>query len=277
MTDEPKTETEKPAVTTETPAPAAAPVVEAAAPVASSPEASPAEPAKTEADAEYKETLLEAVTKELAAETEPKVEEAKAGETEKKPEGEPQKTAEPEKPALEPIEYKYEVPEGFEIDDARKGELSKALDEFRANPAEGAKGLLDLHAKAVVEAVNKARADQMQVFNNTKADWEKLILAHPTVGGPGFETAKRAVARVRDAALAGMDASRKADFEHFLRVTGAGSHPAFWDMLHELAAYVDEPTQSPTGILPPRDTGKAPRGARRNEGFYEHPRGGLDA
>ena len=73
-----------------------------------------------------------------AAETKPA--EAKPAEAEAKP-------TEPIKP--EPVEYKYTVPEVIKLDDARKAELHAALDEFRANPAEGAQKLLDLHAGAM--------------------------------------------------------------------------------------------------------------------------------
>lgn len=225
-----------------------------------------------------KETLLETVSKELAAEEAPKVEEPTAPvavEPEKKPdaeaakpEGEQPKVEEPA--PLPPVEYKYEVPEGFEINDERKGEFHSALDAFRANPAEGIQPLLALHSKAVVEAINKVRGDQTELFNNTLVDWEKQIMADPEVGGAGYETAKRAVARVRDAAVPAKDLP---DFEHFLRVTGAGSHPAFWRMLHNLAAYVDEPSDIPTNILPPKSIGKAPAGAKRQDSFYDHPRG----
>jgi hypothetical protein len=225
-----------------------------------------------------KETLLETVSKELAAETAPKPEAAAAVETEKKPEAQADKAegepAPATAPALMPIEYKYEVPEGLELNDERKGEFHSALDAFRANPAEGIQPLLELHSKAVVEAINKVRGDQTELFNNTLVDWENQIMADPEIGGAGYETAKRAVARVRDAAVPAKDMP---DFEHFLRVTGAGSHPAFWRMLHNLAAFVDEPMQSPVGILPPKNIGKAPPGAKRQDSFYDHPRGNMDS
>jgi len=271
-----------PAQPTETPAAPA--VVEAATvpvPVTEAQQVT-SEPVAAEQPA-IKETLLETVSKELAAETATKPEAPAVAETEKKPEAEatkpegeqPKVEAAPAEPApLEPIDYKYEVPEGFEINDERKGELTTALDTFRANPVEGAQALMDLHAKGVVEAVNKVRGDQTELFNNTLADWEKQIMADPEIGGAGYETAKRAVARVRDAAVPAKDMP---DFEHFLRVTGAGSHPAFWRMLHNLAAFVDEPMQSPVNILPPKTIGKAPPGAKRQDGFYDRPRGGMDS
>ena len=267
-----------PAPATETPAaPAAVEAATAPAPVSETPGVTP-EPVAAEQPA-IKETLLETVSKELAAEAAPKPEAPAPVEAEKKPEAEaakpegeqPKVEAAPAEPApLEPIDYKYEVPEGFEIDDARKGELTTALDAFRANPAEGAQALMDMHAKGVIDAVNKVRGDQTELFNNTLVDWEKQIMADPEIGGSGYETAKRAVARVRDAAVPAKDMP---DFEHFLRVTGAGSHPAFWRMMHNLAGYVDEPMDAPTNILPPKNIGKAPPGAKRQDSFYDHPRG----
>jgi len=232
----------------------------------------------------FPETLLEKVTKELAAETAPKSEAPTPVEAEKKPEAEAAPKVEGEQPKVEaapveepaplpPIEYKYEVPEGLELNDERKGEFHSALDAFRANPAEGIQPLLELHSKAVVEAINKVRSDQMELFKNTTEDWDKAILGDSEIGGNGHDTATRAVARVRDAGLKDMNEMQKADFEHFLRVTGAGSHPAFWRLLHNLAPFVDEPMRAPTNILPPKNIGKAPAGAKRQDSFYDHPRG----
>ncbi len=269
-------ETEIQPAVTETPAvpapvePVAAAVVEAPAPAVEAPAAEPVG---------IKETLLETVSKEIAAETAPKPEAAPTVETEKKPEAEAAKP-EGEQPKVEaapveaaqlpPIEYKYEVPEGFELNDERKGEMTTALDAFRADPT-NVQPLLDLAAKSTIEAINKVRGDQTEMFNNTLVDWEKQIMADPEIGGAGYETAKRAVARVRDELVPMKDMP---DFEHFLRVTGAGSHPAFWRMMHRAAAYIDEPRDSPTNILPPKTIGKPPPGAKRPDSFYDHPRGG---
>ena len=153
---------EQAAVTTPTASPPAAVSAEPSPPI--SEPAAPAEPASSEA----KPTLLErfsADAEKKAAEPEaPKVE-GEAPKAEAKPEETP---AAPEPVKLEPIDYKYAAPEGFEISDDRKGELTTALDAFRANPAEGAQALLDLHAKAMVEATEKIRGDQRETFNNTK-------------------------------------------------------------------------------------------------------------
>ena len=263
---------------TETPAaPVAAEAAAAPAPVSETPQVT-SEPAAAE-PVGIKETLLETVSKELAAETAPKPEAAPVVETEKKseaeaakPEGEQPKieTAPVEAATLAPIEYKYAVPEGFELNDERKGEMTTALDAFRADPT-NIQPLLDLAAKSTIEAVNKVRGDQVELFNNTLEDWEKQIMADPEIGGAGYETAKRAVARARNELVPAKDMP---DFEHFLRVTGAGSHPAFWRMMHRAAAYIDEPRESPDHILPPKDIGKAPLGAKRQDSFYDHPRGG---
>ena len=263
------------------PAPAEPIAPAPAEPIAPAEPVAPAAPATPEIA--VKETLFESVSKELAAESAPKVENPAAAEPiaqvapvegDKKPDPAPAEPIAPAEP--ESIEYKFVSPEGFEIDDERKSEFTAALDAFRANPVEGAQGLIELHSKAVVEAVNKVRGDQIELFNNTLVDWEKQIMADPEVGGAGFETVKRAVARVRDAGVPEKD---RPDFEHFLRATGAGSNPAFWRMMHNLAAYVDEPMASsiPSGIMPPKNIGKAPPGAKRQDGFYDHPRGNADS
>lgn len=271
-------------------APPAAPDVAPAAP------ASEPAPAEAAPDSGIAPTLLEKFDAENKA-AEPPAEAAPPAPVEAKPEGDapkpdeakpegnegkPAEAAPPapvEAPKPEPIDYKYAAPEGFTLSDERKGEIATALDAFRANPAEGAQALIDLHAKAMTEFGNQIRNDQVEVFNNTTADWEKLVMADPIIGGAGHETAMRAIARARDFALNSVPASQREDFrqdfEHFLRVTGAGSHPAFLKFAHAFDALLEPQSDKiPTDILPPRDIGKAPPGAKRaGNGLYDHPRG----
>jgi|SRR5580700_78670 hypothetical protein len=224
--------------------------------------AKPAEPAK--------DAAKPAETK--AAEA-PKPAEGKAAET---------KPAEAAKPAeqarLEPVEYKYTLPETLKIDDARKTELHAAFDEFRTNPAEGSQKLIDLHNKAMTEYAEQTRRDQFKTFNDTKAGWETNWLADPEIGGAGHRTALKAIARVRDDFVSSAQAgtpkyeSDWKDFKEFLAITGAGSHPAFARLIHNLSGYVTERTaeQNPVDIKPPKDIGRAPGSFK--ETMYDNPR-----
>ena len=255
----------------------------------------PAEAAKpAEPGAHDTPTLLETVgdKKEEAkpAEAKPadKVAEAKPGEAkpaevakpeDKKPEAEA-KPAEPVKPA--PVDYKYTVPETLKLDDALKGELHSALDEFRTNPAEGAQKLIDLHTKTMTDFVAAQEKRQREVFAETNKNWHKEILADPELGGSGYQTTQAAIARMRDMLVSPADAAprkwddgspRMSAFQEMCRVTGVGNHPVFWRMLHNVAKWLDEPQadNQPTEIKPPPDLGRNP--ARRGkEVLYDHPR-----
>lgn len=280
------------------PAAAAAPVAAAAAAPAT------AEPAAIELVGE-RPSLLETVGKEAvaekpAAEAKPAEKPAAEAKPAEKPAVEPEKPAEakpaeakpdapkPEdaKPAeaakpepLAAVDYKYELPATLKLDDALKGDLHTALDAFRANPADGVQPLIDLHNRIVTDLVTQnadaTLRDQHKSFNDTRTQWNKDWAADEQIGGAGYQTALRAVARMRDqfvsAELPGTpryEADRKS-FEEFLRVTGAGDHPAFGRFLHNVARAFDEPALPPTNGKPAPNNGMKP-GSRR-ERMYDHP------
>ena len=185
-----------------------------------------------------------------------------------------------EKPALEPVAYEYKLPETLKMDDALKGEVHSALDAFRADPTKGAQSLIDLHTKLREQDRNDLLKEQHRVFNETRAGWNKEVLADPLLGGAGHQTAMQAVARMRDMLVpeAMMQARKWEDgsprlsqFEEFLRVTGAGDHPVMMHILHNAARYFDEPAMPPENPRPSPENGKAPGRAGR-EVLYDHPR-----
>lgn len=282
------------ALTPEAVAPAVAPAAPEANPP--SPQAAPSpEPERTP-------TLLEKFDAEAkAAETakaaEKPAEPAKAAEPAKpdakvEPTKEPAKPAEaakpgeavaetkpPEAPAKpEPVEYKYTLPETLKIDDARKTELHTAFDEFRTNPTEGSQKLIDLHNKAMTEYADQTRRDQFTTFNKTKAEKEVDWKADPEIGGAGYQTALRAIARTRDDFVSSAPAGSPKyqqdwkEFNEFLAFTGAGSWPAFGRILHNISGYVTErqADQNPVDIKPPKDIGKQPGSFK--DTMYDNPR-----
>jgi hypothetical protein len=235
-----------------------------AAEKAAKPAAEPAQPAAeagkepgTPAEAKPAEPTKPADAKTEAKPAEVKPEEAKP--------------AEPVKP--EPVEYKYALPETIKLDDARKGELHAALDEFRANPAEGAQRLLDMHAAQMQRFAETTLENQHKAFADTRKGWRTEVLADPEIGGAGHQTAMGAIARARDAIVSSakpgtaQHASDLKAFSDFLTITGAGDHPAFLRLLHNAARYSDEPqaTSVATDIKPPKGNGRAPKG------IYTHP------
>jgi hypothetical protein len=219
-------------------------------------EAKPVE-AKPEAAAEAKPADKPAEPK-TEAETKP-ADAAKAPDTK------------PEPPA--PVEYKYTLPETIKMDDALKGRVHTVFDEFRADPAQGAQKLIDLHNEMMGEYAKQTVREQMAAFNKLCRDKETLILADEEFGGSGHETAKGAVARARDALISSARRGTKqyekdrAEFEEFNAYTGAGSWPAFWRILHNAARVVNEPDarEIPTDIKPPKNNGRPPRGSMYSE------------
>lgn len=204
---------------------------------------------------------------------EPKVE----AKPEVKPGEKPAEAAKPE--PLPAIEYKYTVPDTLKMDDGLKGELGTALDAFRANPAEGAQALIDLHAKTMSDYAANLQTEtlrnQHRDFNATRDTWNKDWAADEQIGGSGYQTALKAIARMRDQFVSAevpgtpkYQADLKS-FEEFLRITGAGDHPAFGRFLHNVAQAFDEPPLGPINAQPTRNNGQKP-GSRR-ERMYDHP------
>lgn len=266
---------------------AAAPAAAAATPV---PEAAPAielvaeRPSLLESfgkDAKPADKPIDEIVKPEAASDKPKADAAKPAEAKPaypakpaeaaKPEGEP-KPVEAEKPAepaaLAPIEYAYELPATLKMDDGLKTEVATALDAFRADPAKGAQGLIDLHAKTMTDYAADLAAEtlrsQHKAFNDTRSKWNTDWMADPEIGGAGYQTSMRAIARMRDQfvsdAVPGTP-KYQADlkgFEEFLRTTGAGDHPAFGRFLHNVARAFDEPAPPPVNTRPPPNHGQKP-------------------
>lgn len=248
------------------PAPSAAPAVATAAPASVEvPPSSPPEagaPAVPDA-AKPVVTLpseVPSLLEEASLDGKPKVEGPKPAEPEKKADEvkAPEEPKAPEPPkAPDPVEYKYELPESLKLDDATRTDLHKAFDDFRADPNVGAQKLIDLHNQTVTKLVEDIRRQQYETFNETRRQWAAQVAADAELGGAGFETTKRAIARMRDMFVPEAD---QKDFNEFLRVTGAGDHPAFFRMLHRAARFFDEPSMPPPNIKPPANIGKRPGG-----------------
>ena len=187
--------------------------------------------------------------------------------------------AEPVEPP--PVEYKYEAPEGLEIPDEMRGKLHTAFDELRIDPNKGAQSLLALHVEAIQQAEARALQDQHRVFNQTRTDWRTQVTNDPEIGRGRHDTAMKAIARVRDTLISSHKpgtpeyAADAADFDMFLRITGAGDNPVFLKALHRAARFLDEGTPPQPGAKPSPTNGMAP-GSRR-ERMYTHPSSNKDS
>jgi hypothetical protein len=182
--------------------------------------------------------------------------------------------AAPETPVLEPVEYKYELPETLKMDDATKTATHTALDAFRSDPT-NPQPLIDLHHEMMQKYDAAVRQQQWDVFSETKKQWRQEVLSDNEIGGSGHNTAMQAIARMRDNFASSERPGTKAydadlqAFNGMLEATGVGNHPIFLKMLHRIAQVYDEAPMGPTNVTPSRQKGGAevlhdnPRSARQ--------------
>lgn len=253
-------------------APAAAPAAPAVEPVAvAAPVEKPAaavetaKPADTAAKPHTETpTLLEGVAKPEEKPAE-KPAEAKPGEkpAEAKPGDKPAEAAKPEE-AAKPVEvapvYELKLPETIKAEPVAMSELTKLFGDSKVAP-ETAQKIVDIGTAAMTRYAAHLQSEQHRVFGETRANWVKEVLADPVLGGAGHKTAMGAVARMRDLFV---PADKQTAFNDFLRVTGAGDHPAFLHLLHNAARFFDEPGLPPANAKPSPANGRAPgrRGLR---------------
>ena len=233
--------------------PAATPIA-ADAPAISEPPVVPA--VATEEQPKLDETLLAKFDKQAAADPEAK-KVAPAAEAPKPGDAAASGEAAPvEAPVLATVAYEYVLPETLKMDDALKGEVHSAFDAFRADPAKGAQGLLDMHAKMMSDYAGNLLKEQYRTFNETRKSWVTEVMADPDLGGSGHQTAMGAIARMRDQFVSEKD---RPAFEQFLQVTGAGDHPQVLKLLRNVARIYDEPPLPPANPKPTPTNGQPPK------------------
>lgn len=232
------------------------------------------EPAKPNAHAEP--TLLEGAKIEEPKPAEAKPDEPAAAAAEPaKPGEEPAKPAEaaaapkpgeeakPVEPAA-PVEYKFTLPDGITIKDEQLAPAIEVLREAGVKP-ELAQKLMDQHVGAMRDLQAHVAEEQQRVWQDTRSQWRKDVMADEQIGGAGHQTAMQAIARMRDTLVHPNDLPA---FNEFLRVTGAGDHPMFLKLLHNASRYLDEPAPAVVNGAPPPDAGKKP-GRQGLRGIYK--------
>lgn len=175
------------------------------------------------------------------------------------------KPAEPVAPEPAPLRtYEaFTLPEGI----TAAPEQLTAFQEIAAKhnlDQEAAQNLINMHAGAITQYAEHLAQEQHRVFADTRKQWQAQIKGDPELGGAGFETTMKAVARMRDKLV---PASHADEFNQFLRVTGAGDHPAFFRLMHNAARYFDEPA-APAVVAAPL---KNPSGSKGRGLIYDHP------
>lgn len=255
---------ETPTIITPVTAPVEAPAAEVTPePAPVTPEAPVAAPEGTDKPADEtkpaphteKPTLLEATETPKPDEKAPE----KPVEAEKVPEGE----------KIPDAAFKYEpftLPEGVKIDEDRIAKFTDVIGPHKLDQ-ETAQKLVSLHTETLEAFREHMQAEQLRIFEETKAGWLTRTMSDPELGGAGHQTALQAAARMRDLLVPEED---RADFVEMLRASGVGDHPALFRMLYRAARLFDEPAAPPIPARPVPDRGgSAP--TSRQALIYDHP------
>ena len=125
-----------------------------------------------------------------------------------------------------------------------------------------------MHAEAMQHYATELAANQWQVFRDMIAAKDKEVLADPTLGGAGHNTAMAAVVRGRDLLV---PEGKQKEFTDFLETTGAGSWPIFLHLLHRAAEIFDEPAPPAPNGRPPRDAHVPSASGGRFAILHDHP------
>ena len=169
-----------------------------------------------------------------------------------------------EAPATEPAKYEFQLPEGVTADQESMTAYTGLLAENGISSEVGQK-LIDMHIATIQQYANNSLAEQHKAFAEVRKGWREQVLADEEIGGAGHQTAMSAIARMRDLFV---PKEEKAAFDEFLRITGAGDHPAFLKAFHRAARFFDEPSvPAQRGSPPPQP--KTP--ANRRAVLYDHP------
>jgi len=162
----------------------------------------------------------------------------------------------------EPVKYEFKWPEGMKADEAAVKPYTDLLAEANVAPEVGQK-MLDLHVGEMTKYASQLARDQHTAWEKTRETWRDQVTADEQICGSGHKTAMTQIAAARDALVP--EADRKS-FNEFLRVTGAGDHPAFLRMLHNAAKVINEPSRVALGN-PTKANGQRP-GRRGLQSIY---------
>lgn len=167
-------------------------------------------------------------------------------------------------PVEVPTSYDLKLPDGLTVDEGRMAAYTELLGQHHV-AAEVAQPLLDMHVGAMTQYADYLREEQHRVFAETRRNWRDQVKGDEELGGSGFETSLKAVARMRDLLV---PEPRRAAFDDMLRVTGVGDHPEFLRLFQAAARIFDEPP-APTSAPRP-SPGAMPTPGRRGV-MYDHP------
>lgn len=113
-------------------------------------------------------------------------------------------------------DFEFEMPEGFELDDAVKADITKIAKENGVTP-EAAKAFVQKHAELKQAELAQAR--------ETIAEWKKATMEDPEIGG---EYLQQTMQNVKNA----LNVPGGSEVAEILKQTGLQNHPAFIKFLN---------------------------------------------
>jgi hypothetical protein len=200
-----------------------------------------------------------------------------------KEEAQPSETpTEAPKPETAPRAYEpFTVPDGLALDQERVTAAAKDLFAADNLPQERAQAYVDFHIAEMQRLEAAMIQEHHNAFGEVRAGWATQVKADPEIGGAGFQTAMTAIAKMRDIFVSSAAPTSEryqremAEFNQFLNVTGAGDHPAFNRLMHNVARRFDEPVARNIAYTPPPDIGQRPNGAgSRRSALYANVQAG---
>ena len=135
-----------------------------------------------------------------------------------------------------PDEYKFEAPEGMDVDEASLTQFADTAKELKLSQAQY-QSLIEYDLQRQADAA-KAMSDQ---YNNRVADWANETKADKTIGGEALDenlgVAKRAIETFGDDDLAQIMAAPSAENPDGL---GLGNHPAMIRLFYRVGKSIGE-------------------------------------
>lgn len=129
-----------------------------------------------------------------------------------------------------PIEYKFELPEGFELNEEVANEFKELAQELKL-PADKAQQTVDFGVKLITDAFTK----QAAAFEELKGEWREQVVSDKEIGGEklteNLQLANKTIDKFFDP-----------EFRSLLETSGLGNHPIMVKGLLAIGRAVSEDT-----------------------------------
>jgi hypothetical protein len=131
----------------------------------------------------------------------------------------------------------FTLPEGVKLDDSSLGTFKEVLG-GELPPQERGQRLIDMHIAEVQRRDQVLSEHQIQVWNDTQAQWKEAVKADPELGGNRFNTTiQTCISAVN---RFGGNEQQRAELLQALDFTGAGNNPAIIRLISNMANRLQE-------------------------------------